>query len=321
LKKRIILIGCGEIGSRHLQALAKLSKPIDIEIIEPNDNAIVIAKQRLEEIAEFNKHTYFWYNSIDQIENQSNLVIISTTAKNRVGIICNLLKQGHKKFFIEKMVCQTISEYILLMEEMKKRNAKCWVNLVRRYFPIYQKIKNIISQNNLTHISVIAGSNGLGTNAIHYLDLFMWLNNDYQISLDGTFLHNTIFPNKRGEGLVEFNGTIVGKTRKGQSINITFVPESKSPIIINIENENDFLIFDEYLMKIFMKDFQIQQTNFKYEHVSTTTTKIVEDIFEKDECLLPNLEDLYHIHSELFRIFNEHMKRVTGESITTCPIT
>ena len=62
-----------------------------------------------------------------------------------------------------------------------------------------------------------------------------------------------VFPNKRGKDLVEFKGTIVGKTRNGKSINITFVPESKSPIIVNIENENNFLIFDEYLMKIFIK--------------------------------------------------------------------
>ena len=321
MKKRIILIGCGEIGSRHLQALAKLSEPIDIEIIEPKENAIKIAKQRLKEIREHENHSYFWHNSIEQSKSQSDLIIISTTAKNRVNIICNLLKKGHKKFFIEKMVCQTISDYDLLMKEVKNKNAKCWVNLVRRYFPIYQEIKELIFDKNPTQISVIAGNNGLGTNAIHYLDLFTWLNNDNQISLDGTLLNNSIFPNKRGTNLVEFNGTIIGKAKNNSSINISFIPKSTSPIIINIKNKNNLIIYDEYNMKIFMKDSKIQESNFKYEHVSNTTTRIVEDIFKKDTCLLPNLEDLYTVHNKLLEIFTLHLNKVTGKSEKVCLIT
>ena len=48
--KKIILVGCGNIGSRHLQALTKLNGEYLIEIIEPNDEAVLLAKLRLGEM-------------------------------------------------------------------------------------------------------------------------------------------------------------------------------------------------------------------------------------------------------------------------------
>ena len=34
--KNILLVGCGEIGSRHLQALAKMEMPVRIWAIDPS---------------------------------------------------------------------------------------------------------------------------------------------------------------------------------------------------------------------------------------------------------------------------------------------
>ena len=66
MEKRIILVGCGNIGSRHLQAIAKLPYGIKVDIVEPNDDAQNLAKSRLDEIS-FDKtdHKFFWYNTIN----------------------------------------------------------------------------------------------------------------------------------------------------------------------------------------------------------------------------------------------------------------
>jgi len=39
--RRVILIGCGNIGSRHLQALAKLEYDLSVDIVEPSIEAII----------------------------------------------------------------------------------------------------------------------------------------------------------------------------------------------------------------------------------------------------------------------------------------
>ena len=35
--KEITIVGCGNIGSRHLQAVSKIEDALEIHIVEPND--------------------------------------------------------------------------------------------------------------------------------------------------------------------------------------------------------------------------------------------------------------------------------------------
>ena len=51
---RILLVGCGNVGSRHLQALAKIPFSLKIDIIEPNSSSKKLGLSRLEEIS-YNK--------------------------------------------------------------------------------------------------------------------------------------------------------------------------------------------------------------------------------------------------------------------------
>ena len=66
MQKKIILVGCGNIGSRHLQAIVKLpDKPI-INIVEPNENAQNIGKDRIKE--KMQSLTINWYCEIEQVK-------------------------------------------------------------------------------------------------------------------------------------------------------------------------------------------------------------------------------------------------------------
>ena len=48
---RVLLVGCGNVGSRHLQALVKIPFPLKIDIIEPNPSSKKLGLSRLEEIS------------------------------------------------------------------------------------------------------------------------------------------------------------------------------------------------------------------------------------------------------------------------------
>ena len=327
--KNICLIGCGEIGSRHLQALGKLSLDTRIHIVEPNIESKNIAISRLDQVLlDKNQDRFLWYNSINELQS-CDLAIVATLATGRHEQIIQLLEKGITRFVVEKMVCQSTSEYDLILSGMKKFNAKIWINAVRRYFPLYQYIKKTISKNKPVSISVVTGNKGLGTNAIHYLDLLSWFTGDTNIHLNGEFLHNSLFPNKRGKNLIEFRGTILGELKNGSTIAVTSIPTVDIPTNVQISNDDDFFIFDEYGRNLFLKNSVVQDTNYNYEHVSSTTTKIVDDILKKDDCYLPNIEQMYETHSELFRIFNklvEHcrsevMISASSKTETLCPIT
>ena len=62
--------------------------------------------------------------SLSTIKNQSDLVIVATNSKGRVDLIQKLLELGHRKFIVEKMVCQSVEEYKKLLFLFKKINYR-----------------------------------------------------------------------------------------------------------------------------------------------------------------------------------------------------
>ena len=320
--KKIILIGCGNIGSRHLQAIVKTNDETSIQIVEPNAEAQKLAKSRLNEI-KYNKsrNEFFWHKSVSTIKNESNLVIIATNSKGRVSLIQELLQLGHKKFIVEKMVCQSSDEYKKLLFLFKKFNAKGWVNTNRRYFKYYQNIKEKFKDSRYIHLSVFASNSDLGTNAIHFLDVFSWFVEDYKIKLNGEFLENNILKNKRGENFKEFLGTIIGFS-KNSFVSLTFFPAKKESFLIKIYAEDRFAIINELEEKSYFIDKKgKEEIKGKFEHTSELTAKIIQDIFLKEDCLLPTLKDSSYLHNELFRIFNKHLKKTLNKDVKLCPIT
>jgi len=322
--KKITLIGCGNVGSRHLQALAKLPFDIDVKIVEPNKDAQDLAKTRLNEVQKKNTNNRFsWHESIKELDGSSDLVIVATTSVGRIEILNKLLELGENKFLVEKMVCQSTDEYDSLLTKMKHYKAKGWVNTNLRCFESWQIIKKYFEDSEFIHLSVIESNlSPLGTNAIHYIDLFSFLTNDYNVQLNGDFLLNKLYPNKRGKHLKEFAGSIVGSCKDGSSLAMTFIPDCDLPNILNIAGNHKHLMIDELNEKMFdlanRNDLKVQ---FKFEHPSSLTTKIAKDIIEKEDCDLTTIENSYHLHAELFRILNSHIKKLTNEDVKLCPIT
>jgi len=318
--KRVTLVGCGNIGSRHLQALVKLPFEADIQIVDPNENSKKLAKSRLNEI-DYKKSNFIfsWHTSLDNIQ-ESDFVILATNSTNRVELMEKLLEMGNSRFLLEKIVCQSEFEFEHLLSIINSKNAKAWVNTPRRYFDSYQKIKNKIENNQRINLIVNSGNNGLGTNAIHFVDLFFWLTNYEDMILNGDFLDERLLPNKRGTDLKEFSGTITGKSSGGSTLSINFLSYENLQIFVNIFSEKDSLVIDETNEKIY--DLRTQNNSeFKIGYQSTLTTKIAKDILEKDKSLLPTLKESKTTHYELFRIFNSHIKKITNLEVEKCPIT
>lgn len=321
--KRILIIGCGNIGSRHAQAVTKLPWNVSVECVEPNNSAIEITKQRIAEMPyDQDMINFRWFNSLKGTSNVSDLVIVSTTAIGRADLLKELLEQGHRTFIIEKLVCQSKIEYEAILTKFKDYNAKGWVNTTRRYYKSNQYIKKIFNKDQWIHYSVIAGNRGLGCNAIHYLDLFSWFINSENLELNGDFLLNSTFVNKRGDNLIEFAGTIIGSDESGSVATITFLPYDNLPDIINISGKEKHIVIDETNeLSSILRGTIKPAFSYKNEFNSDVTKEIIQDIFTTNICILPTLKQSAALHYELFRIFNAHIKKLTGIEPELCPIT
>ena len=322
--KKICLIGCGNIGSRHLQSLVKLPFPIDIKIIEPSSESQELGKYRLSEI-QYDKglHNISWIKNIEELNDKPDLTIISTLAVGRVNLICKLLEMGHSRFLVEKIVCQSDNEYERLIKKFKEFGAKGWVNANRRYFESYKKLKKMFDNSEIIHISITSPNvSALSTNLIHYLDMFSFFTDDFNVNLNGDFLLNQLFLNKRGEDFVEFAGTVSGSIKNGSTFSMTSLPATKLSYVINIIGKDKHIMIDETNEKITnILNPMDKEVSFTYEHVSSLTNKITEDILSKDNCNLTTIEESQIHHKEIFRIFNQHIKKLTNKEPELCPIT
>lgn len=321
--KRIVLVGAGNIGSRHLQALAKLPIELSVDIVEKEKENFKIAEKRLMETG-FDKKLFQYqhYENIDSVKVPADLVIVATNSKGRSNLVISLLEKGFTRFLLEKIVTQSKQEYEDLMKKMNEKNSKAWVDTAHVYFDSYQKIKRYFDESFPLHVSVKCGNEGLGCNAIHFINLFSFLVNDYKVKLNGNSLDNEILENKRGKELVEFSGTIKGSISNGSSFTISFSQHENLPITLEILGKDKHLFIDETkgFMKLLKGERQLDFL-FNYELQSDLTTKIVKDILNNDSCILPSLEEASEMHYELFRIFNSHLKMITGRDSNICPIT
>jgi len=324
LNKRICLVGCGNVGSRHLQAIAKLPFGIEVDIVEPSSDAISLGQKRLDEI-DYNKktHSFAWYDKLEEIKEYYDLTIIATTAIGRADLLINLLELGHKKFLIEKMVCQSNSQYEKILSRFKEKNAIGWVNTNPRCFESYKKLKDYFRESDIIQFSVTASNvSTLATNTIHYMDLFSYFVEDYEIEMNGEYLLEKIFPNKRGNDLMEFAGTVIGRNKRKSTIVLTFLPCENIPTMVDIVGIDKHIMIDESNQKLF--DFvnpENSELEFKFEHASSLTTKITEDILTNNHCDLTTLENSFILHKEIFKMFNSHIKKITNKEMEFCPIT
>ena len=209
------------------------------------------------------------------------------------------------------------------MKKFIEVGAKGCVKTNRRYDESYKKLKKIFSDSERIHIYISTSNvSALATSLIHYLDMFSFFTDDFNVNLNGDFLLNQLFPNKRGKDFVEFAGTVIGSIKNGSTFSMTSLPATKLPYVINIIGKDKHIMIDETNERITNLLNPIdKEISFMYEHVSGLTNKITEDILSKDNCNLTTIQESQIHHKEIFRIFNQHIKKLTNKEQKLCPIT
>ena len=97
----ILIVGAGQIGSRHLQGLAKLEIDTRIYVVDPDENALSIAKARYDEAQmHSNKQALFFYKSLNLVKDTIDVAIIATNAKVRKKIIQTVVACVKVRYFI-----------------------------------------------------------------------------------------------------------------------------------------------------------------------------------------------------------------------------
>jgi hypothetical protein len=287
-----LIIGAGQLGSRHLQGMLKYNKHQQrIFVVDPNIHSLEIAKNRADEIQNHN-HTIFFETDLTNVPLILDLVIVATQANIREKIINSILGKFTINYLIlEKVLFQKIESLYNVKNLINRSDVKVFVNHPRRMFKDYNDLKSHPAFKFDNKIITITGNNwGLGCNGIHFIDLITYLTNSQVEEIKNNWLDNEIHESSRSSN-IEFTGALSGRLKNGDYFIINSKNAPSSNVLINICYDNQQLILIETTEKKInsdsfnLKNIEIKEIEIDFQ--SNLTTQICEKIL--NEGTPPNL--------------------------------
>ena len=319
----ILILGAGQLGSRHLQALSYLSIESKIFVCDISNESLFITKSRfLEMPSNPNIVSVEYLNSIVSISSEIDLAIIATSADIRFEITSKLLRHiTVKNIVFEKILFQKLRHYDEMQNILTNKNVKAWVNCPRRMYPYYKEIKNQINKKNVA-ISIIGGHWGLGCNAIHYIDLFSFLTANADIQCFSNLLNKDYMPSKR-KNFIEITGCLSVKNSDESIMNLVSLHNSNVPDLVTIISDN--VRFDIYESKVEVIktsfDSSVSKENYEVLYQSKLSNIFAEEILLKGTCDLTDFETSSILHKEFIQCVLDHINEYSDIKTDICNIT
>lgn len=321
----IAIIGAGQLGSRHLQSVAKSNIKISIEVVEPFESSRTVAQQRFEEIPHNdNVVSIRFLESLQQLSGELDLVVIATNSDVRSSVTLDLLSfKKVKNLVLEKVLFQKEEEYYQIEKALEQSKTLCWVNHPRRMFPFYQTLKSKLSHASRIDFSVSGGGWGLACNGLHFLDVFEYLSGTAVTKIDNGYLDKKILETSR-KGYIELSGKLIGNV--GQNTFDINCFESPSPLLITITSDilNLQIYESDGWYKIAERSDEWRST-VKEEKIvyyqSELTNKILEDVLTTAKSILPTYKEAMKLHLMFIDTILEHINSFSEIKFDSCSIT
>lgn len=289
----ILIIGCGNLGKRYIQS-------IDTHMKSYNINLLLVDPYTDFTLIKLTNHKSTSFKDITNIPTQTSidLAIVTTCADIRYKITKSLIDLFTIKYLIlEKVLFQKEKHYHDMLKIFKENNIKVWVNTPRRTYDFYKNLKQQLNGDKIT-MEVTGANWGMACNSIHFIDLFCYLNDDYNIDFTPTTLQ--LLPCKR-PGFSELVGKYKNKNNTlsiscNQSTNFSLKKIIKSPkFTISIDNIGGTL-------------HTTTGTTFKTPYLSNHIYKFIKQIIDTNDCDLAKYENSMKIHIPMINLFNDTFK-------------
>ncbi|WP_034445903.1 Gfo/Idh/MocA family oxidoreductase [Butyrivibrio sp. AE2032] len=313
---RVIIVGAGNIGSRHLQALANVNATLQIFVVDPSAQAISISEDRFREVPNSINHKFIGCGSIEDAPKEVDLAIISTSSGPRLDVIKELVSTvKFNKLVLEKFLFTNEESFHIAKEIFSKNGIMVWVNTTRRAWDFYKKLKDYLMDAKYISMFENGGEWGMACNAIHEFDVLSMLQGDhFEYTVDTSGIENRLFESKR-KGYIEFNGTIIFKSQKGTAT-ITSIPESDAPFINCIYSDKGFFCIEESIdtctYRIPKYGYEERSCKMGIKPTSTMMTEVYQEIIYTGRCDLPDYDSSMKLHLIYLRALLQKENEITG---------
>src|SRR5690606_19669685 len=127
------------LGSRHLQGLAKSRNILAIECFEPNKSNIDQALERFKEIGVNPNITLKFVDNMESLSDNIDIAIIATNSDIRATVVKELLNNKNvNNLILEMVLFQVILSYTEIEDLVLEKGVNVWVNHPRRIFDIHK---------------------------------------------------------------------------------------------------------------------------------------------------------------------------------------
>ena len=320
----IVIIGLGQLGSRHLQSLANLDGSATIYLVDQSSESLEKAAELFRNSKPSNLLELKLHTSISSINVKTvDVAIVATTSLVRRAVVEELAKQCVVKYLVlEKFLFPKLEDYEAVEKILKEKNIGAWVNCTRRMYPIYKQLKEKLTTNTAI---IFSGSNwGLGCNGIHLLDLSAFLSGQKRYKLNHTLIDKEVIKSKR-DGYIEFTGTITGYSNNQQSlITLTSYLQESIPFTITIQCEGKHYIIVESQKKIITIDINSQtitEESIVIPFQSQLTSIVVNNLLNTGTCELTEYEESKNLHYAYLDTLIKSLHENSNIETAICQIT
>jgi len=322
----IAIIGCGQIGSRHLQGLSKIENGAVIFLVDNLDSNIQRSIKRFKEVLPQDQRHKFQVNirDIDKIECDIDIAIFSSTAATRSMLTKKFLSYTKVKYIIfEKFLFQNRADFKEIQDLLKFKKIKAWVNQWMSSSYAFKEMNNWFG-NDLQEIKIDGRNWGMCCNSVHYLDYFDYISSRQGLIISNSNIDSKVINSKRNDNF-ELTGMITVKSKSGMKMTLTS-QNLKTDGIVNIRMLGKSKTLDASFFKntIICKYYdELAGENCKQYEIplqSQLTGNIVEKIFYNESCSLPTYDQSVRQHLIIFDCFKIVFKQQL-QLINKCPVT
>lgn len=320
----VLIIGAGQLGSRHLQGVVKHTTALKIYVIDPSEASLDVAKERANEVEHI--HTILFSTTLDASTENIDVAIVATNAKVREKVVKQLIEKINVRYLIlEKILFPDLAAYTTIRDLIERKKVKTWVNHSRRMYPLYKNVKSELDNNqqNKIHITVTGNNWGLGCNSLHYIDLMCFLNNTNVKEVDTNLLDKAVHNSKR-EGYIEFTGTLRVKFNCGSTLILTSFEGETLPANTVIQSNSFKWLIQEggkAEVDLYKSGQPVRTEKITPLFQSSLSATLVADLLNSGKCDLPIYEEAHHQHTSFIKALILFNQKVTKETITHLNIT
>jgi len=324
MSRTIAIIGAGELGSRHLQALVLLKCDFVVYVIDPEISSLERAEQRLREVDSSDDVNANFFVSMDDLPDQIDIAIIATNSYERMLVFRFLAEKRSIAYIVfEKILFPSLDEYSIALDLLGRKSIKAWVNCPRRMMKVFSTFEQYLSSSKPLKFNAAGLNWGMASNTIHLLDTYAMYLNQYSYQLDISDLDNVLGKSKRGN-YVEFFGTLSGEFSDGSTFSIS-CDAGDSWKFTNDFNSDKYSIHCD----LGQNQAKVAGVTEKYnnaielnlERQSVLSHIFIDKIIETAACELPDYEQSMQLHIPMISGLLQHYNKVTGEKVTRLPVT